>query len=577
MSRNIAHKALFINPPSIPYTLLLDALRSKADWTQPVSMPMGILYLSAVLLRDFPGIEIKIVDFAKSVQRYFGAFDEKTIELDELFREILNDEIERGFVPDFVGISFLFLTAHKTGCLLSKVVKKRWNQVPVIAGGTHATNGINRLFEDGEIDFVCRGEGEIAVSEFAKVAFSGRLDRVRIQGVVGKDETPSIRGEELARRVEDLDSIPFPAWELLPMKDYVRGPGGRAMRLESNGQAGEASIITTRGCPFACTFCASWTVHGRKVRYRSIENLLEELSILHDRFGVGVITPEDDLFTANKDRILGLNEAVRAKFGNRLQFQFPNALSVATLDEEVIAALVGMGMKVATIAIESGSPHVQKNIMKKNVDLEKAARVTRLCRDLGVVVRAYFMLGFPGETREQMLETVAYSTSLSTDWNVYFIATPLLGTEMYRQFVEEGSIDDSFNCDSESFQERTFDTRGISASELKKITYSANINVNFFGNYNLRHGHFERAISDFRRVLEAYPWHIVAQYCIGLAYKGMGEKEEFKMTLENCRRLLQTSPEARALYAEFSDLFHGPKLRQLSFMEPKDKRWHPIP
>ncbi len=135
--------------------------------------------------------------------------------------------------------------------------------------------------------------------------------------------------------------------------------------------------------------------------------------------------------------------------------------------------MVKMGMTVANIAIESGSNEVQRKVIKKNVNLERARKVVAACRDEGIVVRCYFILGFPGETREQIQETIDYAASLPADWCVFGIAAPLVGTEMYSQLLERGEIDNSFNWDNAFFQERTYDTPEIGAQELKDLGYDA--------------------------------------------------------------------------------------------------------
>jgi radical SAM superfamily enzyme YgiQ (UPF0313 family) len=415
--------------------------------------------------------------------------------------------------------------------------------VPVIAGGMHATNAVAGLLESSAVDYVCRGEAESIVCELVERATRGE-DLEALAGVIGRRKGASCG--ESAPLVFDLDTIPFPAWDLIPMAEYVRSEHSRARSIEEIAQDRVATVVTTRGCPFHCTFCSSWTVHGREMRYRSVENVVAELEVLHERYGVHVVVPEDDLFTVKKPRILALCEAVTRRFQRRLHFQFPNGLSVATLDEDVIAAMVRMGMDCANIAIESGSEHVQRKVIKKNLKLDRARRVVAAAREQGIVVRCYFILGFPGETRAQMEETVAFAASLPADWSVFSIAAPLIGTEMYAQLLDRGAIDRSFNWDSAFFQERSFDTPEVSARELKDLAYRANLEVNFFGNHNLRTGSYRRAYDLFHEVARVYDGHAAAHLCMARALDGLGRQVEARRERQRCRELIDSGHELAA-------------------------------
>ncbi|SVE07990.1 uncharacterized protein METZ01_LOCUS460844, partial [marine metagenome] len=188
------------------------------------------------------------------------------------------------------------------------------------------------------------------------------------------------------------------------------------------------------------------------MRIRSKENVIEELEILHEKYGVTLIIPEDDLFTVQQKRIIELCEGIAERFQGKIEFQFPNGLSVATLHEKVIEAFLKLDVNVVNIAIESGSNRVQREVIKKNCNLDKAIKVVQSFRDGGPIVRTFFILGFPGESREEMLETLNYAYDLPADWCNLGIAAPLIGSEMYEQLLERGNIDQSFNWDKAFFQ-----------------------------------------------------------------------------------------------------------------------------
>lgn len=553
-------RVLFINPPSAPYTSVVQVLDKKMPTVlQPIAMPMGILYLSATLERDIPGIEICIVDFAKALRELIAEEERDPTDFDAFAANVLAEQVPDDFVPDVIGMSILFSTAHRSTGHIADAVKRLWKDAPVVVGGMHATNAADALLKMPSVDFVCRGEGESIIAELVQ-RMRSLDDPESIQGIFDQKKLQAagpVRGMglESAPLIDDLDEIPLPAWHLLPMGEYVQSIGSRVRRLDTIEQDGEATIVTTRGCPFSCTFCSSWTVHGRKMRVRSAANVVQELEILHERYGVGLVIPEDDLFTVKKPRIIELCNAVADRFDGSIGFQFPNGLSVATLDEDVIDGMIRMGMKLANIAIESGSAEVQRNIIKKNCDLERARHVVQICRDKGIFTRCYFIIGFPGETLEQIEETFAFASSLPSDWNVFNIAAPLIGSEMYAQMLSRGDIDDTYNWDSAFFHERSFDTKEIEAEHLKELVYASNIKINFFNNHALRTGDYQRAISMFQEILLSYPSHLIAQYCIAIAQRDMGDEQGFRESLSICKRMLgdETLDMPRQHYDEFRD------------------------
>ena len=293
------------------------------------------------------------------------------------------------------------------------------------------------------------------------------------------------------------------------------------------------------------------------MRYRSIENVIAEIDVLYHKYNVRSFVPEDDLFTVKKERIINLCNSVSSRYKD-LSFQFPNGLSVATLDEDVIAAMIRMGMSVACIAIESGSDFVQKKIIKKNASLTRAKKVVQSCRDQGVIVRCYYVLGFPGETKEMIEETISFSASISSDWSVYNLASPLSGTEMFETLLTEGIIGDDFNWDDSFYHDRSYDSPEITADELKEIAHRANITNNFFHNYNLRIEQFDRAIVLFEDILHSYPEHLAARYCYAIAHKHKGDFEHYKINIKVCEDLIingENDSLTRDLYRDFIDEF----------------------
>ena len=151
----------------------------------------------------------------------------------------------------------------------------------------------------------------------------------------------------------------------------------------------------------------------------------------------------------------------------------------------------------------------------------------------------------------KLYSTYEYATSLGADWTVLHIAAPLVGTEMYQQLLDREEIDTSYNWDNSFFQERAYDTSEISAVELKKLVYDANISINFFNNANLLKGSFQKAINNFSDVTSSYPWHIIAHYSLGICYQGLGDSKKYNSSLKHAAHLINTDERSKALYKNY--------------------------
>jgi anaerobic magnesium-protoporphyrin IX monomethyl ester cyclase len=548
MKKNI----LFVNLLSTPIDSILESFEEKNLVIQEIVMPLGLMYLSSYIKKydqDILG-EVGLIDytvFAREIPTY----------------QTLNNFLimiakqSTNFIPDILAFSLNLSTSHHFFLTCAELLKKIWPDAIVVVGGVHATNYTYPLLQTGLIDYIFRGEAEIAFSKFIRAAADDKPGQSDIKGLYGRgiarDEETCL---ELCDYIEDLDLIPFPDWDLINMDFYLTHISRFPKKdLRQDRQSKMAEIFTTRGCPFSCTFCSAHTVHGRKVRYRSVENVLDEIKFLNERYGVNTFFPEDDLFTVQKPRTLNLLNGIRGLNISTFDMQFPNGLSINTLDEELLDALIQVGMKIATLAIESGCEFVQKNIIHKRVNLQKAIKLVDLVHRKGIQVRCYFILGFPGETKEQMLESISFAKSLKADWYDFFVATPLVGSEMYAQFLEMGYITDDSNIwRSSFFWRRQFDTKEITAIDLNRMTYEANLQLNFLNNTNLVEGNYSRALELYNSVLSKYPFHIIGWYCAAECYRKMNDPDKVSEIIQKIDDLIERDSRAAAMYNEYKEL-----------------------
>ncbi|MCK9602768.1 MAG: radical SAM protein [Candidatus Omnitrophica bacterium] len=535
---------LFINLPYLPYDTILEKIRNEDKIAHRLEMPLGILYLSAYLKKHNHLCDIRLLDYSLHID------DIRTYSNIDNFIKSLAKKVD--FVPDILAFSAMFSTSHRFFVETLDILKSLWPKVTTIAGGNHATNAVGKLLELENLDYVAIGEAEASFSEFVSQIAASK--QINIKGIYAKKDIHSAASFSSPGYIEDLDSLPFPDWDLLNMAAYINSKG-RKRNIGESKESRCATIMTSRGCPFCCTFCAAHTVHGRRVRYRSVENILEEVKLLYRAYEITLFIPEDDMFTQDKQRTLNLLSAFKELNIPGLELQFPNALSINTLSEEVLDALINSGMKVACLAIESGSEYVQKNVIKKNCNLKKAKEYVEYLGDKGTIVRCYYILGFPGETKEQMMETVEYAKYLNADWSVFSIATPLLGSEMYNQFLQMGCITGELYWGvNASYAKRNFDTKEITAEELNAFAYQANIDVNFIHNPNIVNGNFTRAIEIFNDIVIHFPFHIIAWHCLMRCYQGLGDIEKAKEITRKIAVLINSDKRSAEMFAKYGRL-----------------------
>ena len=437
-------RILFINLPSVP----------KGN-EQITSMPMGILYLSAYV-KKYTNAEVRMLD--------------------------ISEQVDENWIPDIIAYSIIFSSSHSHFVEKVQELKKVFPDALTIAGGNHATNAYEEVGR--HVDHVFIGEGELSLVHCLKEGFPSKY----------------IKSESM-----DIEEILQPDWDLLDMGAYINAEN-RSMQQDKKC----ATIITSRGCPFKCTFCSAFTVHGRKIRQRSIDNVIEEVKTLNKRYGVSLFIIEDDLFCAPKSRGLELLKRFRELNIEGFEMRFPSAFSVKVLDEELIDALIETGTRIFNIAIESGSKKTQERI-KKKVPLDKAKRLVKYIReqridDKPILARCYFMLGFPGETLDDMKETIDYSIDIKCDWARFACATPLIGSEMYEEFIEYLP---SNIWDATHFSQRVFDTPGIPGKELTKLVKDAHNYVNYLCGPYFSEAKFERGIAGLQVYSEKNPDEMV--------------------------------------------------------------------
>jgi radical SAM superfamily enzyme YgiQ (UPF0313 family) len=560
---------LFINPLTLPMDLIEKTLNKDAPGMQNlsqegISLPMGIMYLSSYIKKHQPSYTVGLVDYRVDFLRI-----REYETLESFIREVALKFADKE--PDILAFSVLVSSSHDFFKKSLTILKQMWPKATVIIGGFHATNFTAEIIKIPEIDFIFRGEGEYALNEFL-TAYPD-VDNINIPGVISKKDI-IVSPLPKCAPIVSMDENPMPDYELIPMDVYSRVNTRMVIKRSEGREILSADIMTSLGCPFKCTFCASRTVHGLQMRYKSIENVVAEVKYLYERYGINLIMPEDDLFTAHKKRTIALLKELRALKIPDFRMQYPVALAVNTLSYEMIDELIESGMDVASLAIESGSVYTQKHIINKGVKLDKAIEWVRYLREKNIPVRTSFILGFPGETREMMQESIDFAITLGADWYDFFIATPLAGTQMCQEFVEMGHVPNDIDIISRGYYAlRNFDTPEISAVDLSNLVYRANLICNFVNNINLRLGKWEEGIKLFTPIAQKYPFHLIAHDCPWRCCVQLGLHEQAELHLQNIAEAIRTDERAAEMLEKYGDLM-SPEVRESATSSQATLRSH---
>jgi radical SAM superfamily enzyme YgiQ (UPF0313 family) len=329
--------------------------------------PIGLGYIASILREN--GHEVSIIDCAITRKSY-----------SEIRSEVENRN------PDAIGITALTSYYHEM-VKLARILKKL--EIPIILGGVHVTALPELSLRECKADFAVIGEGEFTILELLD-KWDNDTERKKIKGIA-YIEKGNFQLNPRRELIQNLDDLPFPAWDLINPLAYPRMPHGRTMKRYP-----VAPIFTTRGCPFSCSYCASTQFWERKFRTRTPGNVVDEIEYLVNEFGVREIHIWDDNFTLIKKHVLGICKEI-LKRNLDLTFACPNGVRIDRLDKEILTAMRQAGFYALIFAIESGAQSILDKANKK-INLKIIPGKVKLAKSLGFLIPSYFILGLPGET-----------------------------------------------------------------------------------------------------------------------------------------------------------------------------------
>ncbi len=494
-------------------------------------LPLGPLSMSAYLKKHLD-VDVKLIDFNAEVNaleempfRDFGELCQ------HFFLEI------RDYEPDFVGISSLFSPSFSNFMDCGKFAKATWPNSLVLGGGNIPTNSYDYIYKDLGCDFfdgLCFGEGEKPML--------GLLQSSDPSAYLETSETWITRSNVLGQKllmpkhdfIEDLDEIPFFDYDLCDFKKHeVNQVVASYHNLEKTLGF---HIMTSRGCPFQCTFCASHKTHGRKMRYHSLDRVQEDFTRLVNSYAAETVIFQDDHLMADSDRVYAILDIVKSL---GLHSVYQNGLTLYALDRKMLEAFYNAGVRHLVLPVESGSEKVLHKQMKKPLKMKISERVAADCRDLGIYTNTNILIGMPGETKEDLEDARRNLKKVYTNWFNIACASPIVGSEIHDISITKGYI--SINALGSDYRTAVINTEDFTSDFIQEYQYFMNLDLNFVNNADMRLGNWEWAVKGFENVLRLRPDHAFAHYYASIAYRNLGQEERAVTHLNKYLELINSN------------------------------------
>ena len=499
-----AHKILFAIPPYLGDQI--EAIR-PGKLRSFFAFPYGVLCLASYINKATGGAhDIKIVDLNQ-----YSAAEGRT-----QFAKALAD-----FAPDIVGISVMFDVSYKHVDGLAAAAKAANLDAKVLLGGAAVTTAWNIILQDQpNVDAICYSEGELA---FVRLLNSDDPDQELLKDPWVTRQSMAKGTRPNTKHMENLDDVIAIDYSFIDTDQYGMIEAFSPFRKAKDEDVKQFFIVTSRGCPFKCVFCAEPTLHGGSMRYSSLEVIEDHVKDLVDNYGMNVLTIYDDQLLLNHKRA---KEFFRILAKYNLRVETPNGLTAAYIDDEMAALMKAAGMDTVQLAIESGTEHMLRNVIKKPLRLNKVAPVVELLHKNSLFVQGFFVMGIPGEREQDRIDTTQFIKDVGLDWGSFSLASPIRGSELYDICVKNKYIPDNMKIGEPTNSVPTSSALpGLDPETLPEKSYRMNLDVNFVNNRRMRIGDYRVAARCFEDVIERYREHAFAHYFLAKAYEKIGGNE----------------------------------------------------
>ena len=556
-------KILFIVPLHIPFEDYINpphnARKVKKDdgkfYNASVNtdLPLGPMSMSAYMKKHHPNIDVRLVDYNIELNLVTKGFTHKNF-YDFVSENLKEFKEETGFKPDLIGISSLFSPSFHNFIDCGKMAKDIFPDSLVIGGGNIPTNSYDYIYTELKHEFfdaLCYGEGEVPMFELIEAENTEKY-LMKSNSWITPKKLRMFKGavNPTHNFVNELDDIPFFDYDLM---DYTTEKHGLNPVMSTFGTMTDHKgfhIMTSRGCPFKCTFCASHKVHGRDMRYHSLERVEKDFTRLKEKYGASIMIFQDDHLMGDPERVYDVLKIIKKL---KLQAIFQNGLTLYAMSHEMLSAFADAGIKQLVLPVESGSERVLKKLMKKPLKSEISEQVSRDCRELGIYTNANILIGMPGETKEDINEARINLRRMNCNWYHIVCASPIVGSEMHDVARENNYISgDTLGAD---YRKAVINTEEFTSQYIQDTAYVMNLELNFIYNADVKLGDYDLALAGFVNVIRISPEHAIAYFFASLCNFKLGNIDKAKDYLDSYINLL-----GNKFWRKYIDLFNLPIL-----------------
>lgn len=399
-------------------------------WSKPKYTPVYPYNLALLASASKRNCEVRILD----------------ANLENLSPEDVANRVSQ-FKPDYFGITCMSFEDDTDLHKMALSAKQGYENTKVIAGGIHATLLPEMAINDKNVDYAILGEGEYRLQNLMDCLENGTSVE-KIDGLAYKSDGNIIL-QGLASYIQNLDDLPFPSYEHLDFKSHANNPNKYSPYNVARNLP-YVFMVTSRGCPFRCTFCSSKEINGPRIRFRSPDSVLKEIDWLVKDYGVREIIFQDDNLFLNHDRIKKvMNGLIERKYD--LVWK-PSSAAVYTLNDEILELAKKAGCYQLPLAFEAGSVESLKLLRKPAEAFTRAKPVAEKAKALDFELIGMFVFGIPGETFDNIRQTFSHAEELDLDYCSFNIATPLPKTDLYNIARDGNMLVDGFSFDPTKFK-----------------------------------------------------------------------------------------------------------------------------
>lgn|GEM_PF-2761618 len=435
-------------------------------------MPVGLLSVGAKI-KDICTLMVSdcsAADFQKKKEEDYFIYGTPVDKIEKMIKS---------FKPDIVGISVLSATQLASAVSVSDISRRINPGTKIVFGGPDPSVRYEYLLDNNYCDFCVVGEGEETFYEFVKRV----NEKLSLEGISGLAYRTNGKINYSPRGfINRLDDMPLPAYELVNPGDYFNNRYFYNMR--SSLKKDSMPVITSRGCPYGCIFCSVHLHMGRKYRAHTPEYVINNLKYCINNFRIRRFHFEDDNISLNRERFESILDKIIGE-GLKIEWDAPNGIRADTLDFNLLKKMKAAGCKGLSIGIESGNQDVLNRIIKKDTSIAAITKVAEYCRELRIKLLGFYIIGFPGETKKNIEETINLALSLLSRFDVnpaLLFAVPLYGTELYDICVKKGLIpgklsEYDLSTASQPYGNPMITTEDFTEGYLKKTVFSYNLRL----------------------------------------------------------------------------------------------------